>query len=50
MQGSDKLNRVDKTTPLPEGKDEKGAGLSDANASGGQSAGIKKGDNVGQGN
>ncbi|PNP44928.1 hypothetical protein TGAM01_v206381 [Trichoderma gamsii] len=39
----------DKTAPLPEGFHEKGAGLQDANASGGQSQGIKKGPNVGQG-
>ncbi|KAL2210262.1 hypothetical protein CC79DRAFT_1330635 [Sarocladium strictum] len=47
---SDKLQRTEKVADLPEGKDEKGLGLSDANASGGQSAGIKQGDNVGQGN
>jgi hypothetical protein len=39
----------DKTAPLPEGLHEKGAGLQDANASGGQSQGIKQGPNVGQG-
>lgn len=50
LQDSDKLQRTEKVADLPEGKDEKGLGLSDANASGGQSAGIKQGDNVGQGN
>ncbi len=44
----DHVARADKTAPLPEG--EKGFGLPDANASGGQSQGIKKGPNVGQGN
>ena len=51
MQGqkvTDHVDRADKTAPLPEG--EKGAGLGDANASGGQSQGVKQGDNVGQGN
>lgn len=43
----DHVARADKTAPLP--GDEKGQGLSDANASGGQSQGIKQGDNVGQG-
>ncbi|EJP68381.1 hypothetical protein ACQRIT_007599 [Beauveria bassiana] len=47
---TDKVPRADKTAPLPEGLHEKGAGLQDVNASGGQSQGIKKGDNVGQGN
>ncbi|KAK3180053.1 hypothetical protein K4F52_008545 [Lecanicillium sp. MT-2017a] len=41
--------RADKTAPLPEGLEEKGAGLEGMNASGGQSQGIKTGDNVGQG-
>lgn len=45
---TDHVDRADKTAPLPEG--EKGAGLGDANASGGQSQGVKQGDNVGQGN
>ncbi|KFH42698.1 hypothetical protein ACRE_065370 [Hapsidospora chrysogenum ATCC 11550] len=49
--GSEKVDdhvaRADKTAPLPEA--EKGKGLSDANASGGQSQGIKKGPDVGQG-
>ncbi|OAA55714.1 hypothetical protein ISF_07819 [Cordyceps fumosorosea ARSEF 2679] len=43
----DKVDRADKTAPLPE--HEKGAGLDGMNASGGQSQGIKKGDDVGQG-
>ena len=43
----DHVARADKTAPLPEA--EKGKGLSDANASGGQSQGIKKGPDVGQG-
>ncbi|RMJ13566.1 hypothetical protein BHE90_010678 [Fusarium euwallaceae] len=47
---SDRVDRADKTAPLPEGKDEHGMGLKDANASGGQSQGIKKGNDVGQGN
>ncbi|KAH6888082.1 hypothetical protein B0T10DRAFT_489481 [Thelonectria olida] len=47
---SDRVPRADKTADLPEGKDEHGAGLPDANASGGQSQGIKKGKDVGQGN
>ncbi|KAF7553016.1 hypothetical protein G7046_g7224 [Stylonectria norvegica] len=47
---STRVDRADKTAPLPEGKDEKGAGLLDVNASGGQSQGIKKGGDVGQGN
>ncbi|CAM1502080.1 Fc.00g040640.m01.CDS01 [Cosmosporella sp. VM-42] len=47
---STRVDRADKTAPLPEGKDEKGAGLPGMNASGGQSQGIKKGPNVGQGN
>ena len=44
---TDHVARADKTAPLP--AEEKGQGLSDANASGGQSQGIKQGDNVGQG-
>ncbi|KAF4984273.1 hypothetical protein FZEAL_485 [Fusarium zealandicum] len=47
---SDKVDRADKTAPLPEGKDEEGLAIKGTNASGGQSQGIKKGDNVGQGN
>ncbi|KAF5023482.1 hypothetical protein F66182_4433 [Fusarium sp. NRRL 66182] len=47
---SDRVDRADKTAPLPEGKDEQGLALNDANASGGQSQGVQKGDNVGQGN
>lgn len=43
------MPRADKTAPLPEGLEEKGAGLEGMNASGGQSQGIKTGDNVGQG-
>jgi hypothetical protein len=43
----DKVARADKTAPLPE--PEKGQGLSDAAASGGQSQGIKQGPDVGQG-
>ncbi|CAG9940647.1 unnamed protein product [Clonostachys rosea f. rosea IK726] len=43
----DKVARADKTAPLPEA--EHGQGLQDANASGGQSQGLAKGDNVGQG-
>ncbi|KAL6857892.1 hypothetical protein ACO1O0_005337 [Amphichorda felina] len=43
----DHVARADKTAPLPE--PHKGQGLSDANASGGQSQGIKKGPDVGQG-
>lgn len=46
---TDKVPRADKTAPLPEGLHEKGAGLEGMNASGGQSQGIKKGDDVGQG-
>jgi hypothetical protein len=49
-QNSDKLERTEKVADLPEGKDEKGLAIEGMNASGGQSAGIKKGDNVGQGN
>ncbi|OAQ97408.1 hypothetical protein LLEC1_02669 [Akanthomyces lecanii] len=45
--GTDKVDRADKTAPMPE--PEKGAGLEGLNASGGQSQGIKKGDDVGQG-
>jgi hypothetical protein len=45
---SDKVDRADKTAPLPE--PEKGLGLPDANASGGQSQGLARGPNVGQGN
>lgn len=44
-----KVPRADKTAPLPEGKDEKGAGLQGMNASGGESQGLKKGPDVGQG-
>ncbi|CAJ0548044.1 hypothetical protein HG530_002192 [Fusarium avenaceum] len=47
---TDRVDRADKTADLPEGKDEEGLALKDANASGGQSQGLKKGDNVGQGN
>ncbi|EGY21229.1 hypothetical protein HYQ45_018178 [Verticillium longisporum] len=39
--------RADKTAPMPE--HEKGAGIQGLNASGGQSQGLAKGDNVGQG-
>lgn len=46
---SSKVPRADKTAPLPEGRDEKGAGLQGLNASGGQSQGLKQGPNVGQG-
>lgn len=46
---TDKVARADKTAPMPEGLQEKGAGLEGKNASGGQSQGIKKGDGVGQG-
>lgn len=46
---TDKVPRADKTAPLPEGRHEQGAGIQGLNASGGQSQGIKKGDNVGQG-
>jgi hypothetical protein len=35
---------------MPEGLQEQGAGIPGMNASGGQSQGIKKGPNVGQGN
>ncbi|KAH7316597.1 hypothetical protein B0I35DRAFT_433493 [Stachybotrys elegans] len=44
-----KVDRADKTAPLPEGLNEQGAGIPGMNASGGQSQGIKKGPNVGQG-
>ncbi|POR38609.1 Uncharacterized protein TPAR_01180 [Tolypocladium paradoxum] len=44
-----KVDRADKTAPLPEGLQEKGHAVEGLNASGGQSQGIKKGDNVGQG-
>ncbi|KAI5464136.1 hypothetical protein BGZ63DRAFT_421213 [Mariannaea sp. PMI_226] len=44
------VSRADKTAGPPEGKDEHGAGLPGMNASGGQSQGIKKGKDVGQGN
>lgn len=47
---SDRVDRADKTADLPEGKDEQGQALKDANASGGQSQGIKQGKDVGQGN
>jgi hypothetical protein len=47
---SDRVDRADKTAPLPEGRDEKGLAIDGSNASGGQSQGIKKGPNVGQGN
>lgn len=43
----DKVARADKTADLPEA--EKGLGLSDKPASGGQSQGIKQGEDVGQG-
>ncbi|VUC24667.1 unnamed protein product [Clonostachys rosea] len=43
----DKVARAEKTAPLPE--PEHGQGLQDAPASGGQSQGLAKGDNVGQG-
>lgn len=43
------MDRSDKSAPLPEGINEKGAGLEGMNASGGQSQGIKKGPDVGQG-
>jgi hypothetical protein len=46
---NDGQSRTDKTAPLPEGRDEKGAGLEGMNASGGQSQGIKQGNDVGQG-
>lgn len=46
---TDRVPRADKTAPLPEGLHEKGAGLEGMNASGGQSQGIKTGDDVGQG-
>lgn len=44
-----KVPRADKTADLPEGRNEKGEAIEGMNASGGQSAGIKKGDDVGQG-
>lgn len=44
-----KVDRADKAAPLPEGLQEKGQAVEGANASGGQSQGIKKGGNVGQG-
>jgi hypothetical protein len=44
-----KVDRADKTAPLPEGINAKGAGLDNMNASGGQSQGLKTGDDVGQG-
>ncbi|OAA47024.1 hypothetical protein NOR_02660 [Metarhizium rileyi] len=44
-----KVPRADKTASMPEGAKEKGAGLEGMNASGGQSQGLKKGDDVGQG-
>ncbi|PHH65257.1 hypothetical protein CDD81_3116 [Ophiocordyceps australis] len=47
--GTDKVARADKTAPLPEGRDEKGAAVQGMNASGGQSQGIKQGSSVGQG-
>ncbi|KAJ4263988.1 hypothetical protein ACHAPJ_003475 [Fusarium lateritium] len=47
---SDRVDRADKTAPLPEGKDEQGKALQDTAASGGQSQGIKEGKDVGQGN
>ncbi|KAG6005420.1 hypothetical protein E4U21_000200 [Claviceps maximensis] len=46
---TDKVPRADKTAHLPEGFHEHGAGMPGVNASGGQSQGIKKGDDVGQG-
>ncbi|KAG6038726.1 hypothetical protein E4U41_003777 [Claviceps citrina] len=46
---TDKVPRADKTADLPEGLHEKGQGLGSENASGGQSQGIKKGPEVGQG-
>merc|ERR1711963_113705 len=44
-----KVDRADKTAPMPEGLKEQGAGLPGMNASGGQSQGLKQGDDVGQG-
>ncbi|KND89800.1 hypothetical protein TOPH_05506 [Tolypocladium ophioglossoides CBS 100239] len=44
-----KVHRANKTAPLPEGLQEKGQAAEGLNASGGQSQGIKKGDEVGQG-
>ena len=41
------MSRADKTASMPE--HEKGAGLEGLNASGGQSQGLKKGPDVGQG-
>lgn len=43
-----KVARADNTAPLPE--HEKGAAIEGMNASGGQSQGLSKGPNVGQGN
>jgi hypothetical protein len=48
MQTS-KVPRADKTADMPEGVKEQGAGIKGMNASGGQSQGLKTGDNVGQG-
>ncbi|GAB1311562.1 hypothetical protein MFIFM68171_01772 [Madurella fahalii] len=42
-----RVGRADKTAPMPEY--EKGAGLENTNASGGQSQGIASGPNKGQG-
>lgn len=44
-----KVPRAEKTADLPEGLEEKGAGIKGANASGGQSQGLKTGGEVGQG-
>ncbi|KAJ6443842.1 allantoicase [Purpureocillium lavendulum] len=49
MDQTTKVDRADKTATMPEGLKEQGAGLPGMNASGGQSQGIKQGDNVGQG-
>lgn len=44
-----KVPRAEKTADLPEGLGEQGAGIKGANASGGQSQGLKTGGEVGQG-
>ncbi|KAI9163218.1 hypothetical protein HJFPF1_04819 [Paramyrothecium foliicola] len=46
---TDKVDRADKTAPLPEGLEEKGLAIEGSNASGGQSQGLKHGPDVGQG-
>ncbi|KAK7426784.1 hypothetical protein QQZ08_006684 [Neonectria magnoliae] len=46
---SDRVARADKTADLPEGKGEQGQAIPGTSASGGQSQGIKQGDDVGQG-